>query len=447
LTDSPDSPEDGADMMADALARVTAGEAERVEKLRADIRRELDAATTPEAWSAIHARAAVRMATVRAPGSEPAPARRSLSHFITEMEETKRRRIKGEDRPIPTPWDGVNERLRGGFWPGLYTVTSSTGAGKTQWALQCAVHAAERFATDVRRGAEREKGASVEEILKRTPTREPDRVLYIALELGGAELAARTFSCVDPKQGWSDLLYSEDIDEMAFETICQGKARRRLDLLPFDVEVADAMGWTWQSLAALEHEPRPPRFIVIDYTQLARAPENVREELRITIGNIARVARNLARKRGITTLAICSTARANYDKVAGTRPKGTTKPGPAKEQIKPGEFDHEAEEYADLGKESGELEFTADCALVLVRDTDCDDRSKTWVAIAKSRIAPKGWVRPPLVFNGSRFDEEGVPVRSAAVADEPADEPEIVYRSAPPVKANGAQKLNGGRRG
>src|SRR6185295_16153884 len=114
-------------------------------------------------------------------------------------------------------------------------------------------------------------------------------------------------------------------------------------------------------------EPVPPAFVVLDYTQLAHAPPGRREELRETIGNVAKVARSLAQK-GIAVLALSSTARTNYDRVNGkpdaaanTKPKG-------RPPIEPGKNDVDAAEYIDLGKDAGELEFTADVVMALVRD-------------------------------------------------------------------------------
>jgi hypothetical protein len=62
---------------------------------------------------------------------------------------------------------------------------------------------------------------------------------------------------------------------------------------------------------------------------------------------------------------------------------------------------------ADLGKESGDLEFTVDCALVLAREPFDEGRSAseraTWLAVAKGRGFPTGWAK--MRFDGNRFED------------------------------------------
>ena len=103
---------------------------------------------------------------LRAALPPPALAARVAASLAVMM-----RRAAGEEKPIPTPWGPVNARLRGGLWPGLYTLTSASGMGKTQWAVDAALHAAEAF---------REERPEA-----------PDRVVYIALELGDLDIMAR----------------------------------------------------------------------------------------------------------------------------------------------------------------------------------------------------------------------------------------------------------------
>jgi len=67
-----------------------------------------------------------------------------------------------------------------------------------------------------------------------------------------------------------------------------------------------------------------------------------------------------------------------------------------------------------LGKESGELEFTADVVLALAREPETPEQvstrkpneaRKVWLAIAKGRGFPTGWA--PLWWDGTRFFEPG----------------------------------------
>ena len=293
-------------------------------------------------------------------------------------------RAEGSERPIETPWPGVNKAMRGGFWPGLYTLTSGTGTGKTQWAVQVAVGAARAL-----------EGAG-------------ERVRYIALELGEDELVARVLGELAGEQ-WSDLLYGAALNgEKTHGAITAAAETHGAELraLPLDVETADAIGWTYAELLKIGNEPRPPRLVVLDYTQLVGAPEGVRAELRETIGNVAKVARDLARRRGVTVLALSSTARVNYEATSGAD-SAPEKGKPKKKPLLPGQGD--PSRFIALGKESGELEYTADVVMALVREPEEEDplpgqARGVWVAFAKGRGFPAGWAR--LLWNGTRFYEE-----------------------------------------
>src|SRR5688572_32447805 len=69
---------------------------------------------------------------------------RDIGSILDEALDRMERRAVGEERPIPLPWSNVSAALGGGLWGGtLVTLIGDTGSGKTQWALQLSVHAAE----------------------------------------------------------------------------------------------------------------------------------------------------------------------------------------------------------------------------------------------------------------------------------------------------------------
>src|SRR5712691_5420424 len=69
---------------------------------------------------------------------------RALAAVLDDALERMERRARGDERPIPLPWSNVSAALGGGLWGGtLVTLVGDTGTGKTQWALQAAIHAAE----------------------------------------------------------------------------------------------------------------------------------------------------------------------------------------------------------------------------------------------------------------------------------------------------------------
>ena len=376
--------------------------------------------------------------------AEPA-RRKSLAEAYDAAAEVMLSRARGVVRPIPTPWEGFNRRLRGGLWPGLAVLTSNTGSGKTQFAVQLVISAARHFREEqIRTGAEH-----------------ADRALYIALELGEVDLTARVVGLLSGAR-WSDL-YHGDYDP---EGHCRPGERpdpnhlallfqsHRPDVadLPIDVDTADAMRWTWQDLQKVGEEKRPPRLIVLDYTQLARAPANgPREELRQTIAASALVGRDLARRHGIAVLAISSTARSNYGKVSGKGERG--KAGERAFPVIPGETDSDVDEYIDIGKDAGELEYTADVSFALVRDPEplqeqsLNERrapSMVWPAIAKGRGIGAGWA-PPVMFDGHCFTE-ATPAQKSARNGRLEDWRDSKGNKAPAGKPDGEGGSNRGRR-
>ena len=394
----------------------------------------------PAAWGAALATVIADVAAGGAPKPAP-PKPLTFPERVTSAIAVMRRRSTGEEWATPTPWGSVNLAMRGGFWPGLYTLTSASGMGKTQWAIECALHAAETYAR-----------AALEASRPGAPV-VPDRVAYIALELGDVDLVARFLGLMaanEPERlicegkpeyqaraemrdagleglRWSDLFFGVDphtaAPAPARRRVLEEVTRRfseRLAALPIHVETADAIGWSYRNLQEIVREQRP-RLVVLDYSQLVAAPPETREELRQTIGNVAKVARDLARQPGgPAILALSSTARANYGSVDGTDGKA---PG----------LGHGADpsRLIGLGKESGELEFTADAVLALAREPIPENIAKdpdpaarraflrersTWLAIAKGRGFPPGWVE--MIFDGSRFSEKLDPRIAPAAQEE-----------------------------
>lgn len=365
----------------------------------------------------------------------PAPAR-TWAERVRAAGEVMARRASGDERPMATPWPGVNKALRGGFWPAAYSLTSSTGAGKSQWAIQCALHLAERFKAD--------HDSAV------APAPEgPDRVLYVALELGETDLVARMFGVMAAghvaalrdagttehevrdsglaRLWWSDLFFGVDPetckpgeDRVALLQAVQERFADRLAALPIHLETPPTRGWGSKQFEALVADVKP-RFVVLDYAQLMSAPEGGREDIRQTIGNVAKSARQVARQpNGPAVLILSSTARANYGKVDGASEESEPDNGKPRKRATPlGEGN--AARLAGLGKESGDLEFTVDCALVLAAEQTPEgqaatEEKKVWLAVAKGRGFRTGWTL--LGWNGNAFrewpgDGASEPVRTA----------------------------------
>jgi len=271
-----------------------------------------------------------------------------IADDLDDLIVTMHRRTSGEDRPLASPWPRLDMVLGGGFWPGLYTLVGGTGAGKTQFAIQTAVHAAQAGAT----------------------------VLYLALELSRRDIAARVLGVITGTR-WSALLRGTLSEAEISHAVL--RAERQMRALPFYTECAPPYGYGIETLTARAWTLRPA-LVVLDYLQLCGRPG---EELRVSIGRAAYAARAIARDLGAVVLALSSTARENYSKLIFN------------EEANPGDF-------VGLGKESGEVEYASDGVLVLARRGSMDSIVRRLV-VAKNRSGPTGIV--DLTWNGDRFTE------------------------------------------
>jgi len=302
----------------------------------------------------------------------------SLPHAIERM----RRRIRGEERPVPLPWKRLELALGGGLWPGAYVLVGNTGTGKTQWALQVALHAAEQDLP----------------------------VLYIALELSTDALCARLLGTV-AELPWSSLHLGQDGDalEAAYE-----QHGALLERLPLHIEEGPPYGWSHDQLRpavellkaryADRLEGRTP-LVILDYMQLVSSSgDQGREDLRERIQQTAYAARFVAKSENVAVLLVSSTARQNYSGLDGA---GQGLPV----------WQGSPSTLVGMGKESGEVEYAADGVLVLVREPWADGMppvagTRVHLAVAKLRHGPASWC--DLVFDGSRFTEP--PPRSTVPA-------------------------------
>jgi len=288
-------------------------------------------------------------------------------------------RAEGREKPIALPWTSVAKELGGGLWPGLYVLVGNTGSGKSQWALQVALEAA-------RAGVP---------------------VLYVGLELGRLDLVARLVGLVTKKK-WSRLYLGTDPAEMREVEDRHGEALAELGRVHFHLAIAPSHGWSYPELDAAATTMRevypekkyPSILVVLDFLQLVASPKNAREDLRERIGRAAYTGRAVARERNAAVILVSSTARDNYATLTGEKKDGNAATIPLG-QGDPGRL-------VGLGKESGEVEYAADAALVLARKRweKGEPAPPVWFAVSKIRARPEdvtGWV--PLNFDGGRFEE------------------------------------------
>lgn len=316
-------------------------------------------------------------------------------------------RSRGEELPVPTQFDHLNHTLGGGLWPGNHFLVAGTGVGKSQWTFQLALHAAE---------------AGVP-------------VGLIALELDEMSLAIRVAA---EKCGvvWSKVYNGQASHHEMAAIRATVPLLSKLDIR---TDFGQAMGWGYDRLELMAKELRAtkkkgPVLIVLDFIQLIAAPADKdgktrHVDLRERIGTAGYVARNVAKTYDASIIIISSTARQNY----GALNERLSKTGLTVEQS-----GRRIVRYPDnligLGKESGELEFSADSLTVLMRPTltagQHDDVITALLARGSKVVAcvtPKVRAGIPswfaMGFEHGRFTRlEESTINSLCRTDEPEDE-------------------------
>nr|MBK7068388.1 hypothetical protein [Deltaproteobacteria bacterium] len=254
-------------------------------------------------------------------------------------------RVDGLDAPVATPWPSVNRRMGGGLWPGMHVVVGGTGTGKSQWALQVCMRAAQAG----------------------TP------VLVLSLELDALGVFARAVSFIAddlhlPRTQWSSI-YTGGHDKTPERTeTTRAQVRHVLDAtlpalkaLPFHWVEAPPHGLPHTEIEALtrdlralhpEHDGKPV-VLVVDFLQLV-AGTDPREDTITRVSRASYACRAVARDHNAVVLVLSSVSRGN---VALTRIEqrdadGTTSTPPAHDLV-------------GMGKESGDVEYSADSVFVL----------------------------------------------------------------------------------
>jgi len=296
-------------------------------------------------------------------------------------------RAKGEDQPVPTAWPSVSSALSGGFGAGVHAFVAATGVGKTCWHIETAIHAA----------------------------RSGYPVLYVGLEMKRAELTARLLGAMSDVP-WSDFNNGNDLG--ALEAACNQHAAT-LSQLPLRFVQAEPFRWSPDRLHAqveklVEQHPGENRpLVIIDYLQLVGAEDDSLDTRR-RIGEAAVVATAIAREFDAAVLLVSSTSRQHYNDFDIARTAKNSKLSDLKLLGSPAS-------RIGTGKESGEIEYSADTVLTLVRVREPDEHgipaggARVYLGVAKQRAGPTHWV--PLLWHGFKFTEPlAIPPPPAAAA-------------------------------
>jgi replicative DNA helicase len=289
--------------------------------------------------------------------------------LVSERLEYLKAQQEGRIIPLPLPWNMLAETLGGGLHPGVHFLVGPTGTMKTQLALQISIQAAQQG----------------------------HAAYFLGFELGPEQVDRILILASNAKLYWSDIGRNTPETRTAIKS---GAAV--LEDLPFRLDIGHPYSWSWDRFAPLADQWEPvikrhtsPPLLVVDYLQLIASPEErQRDDVRTRIQAASYELRRLARDRGMVVLVLSSTGRQNY------RP----------ENGKP-LWQQPPEALVGTGKESGEIEYSADSVLFLAREPWENDQPPPLgtvfhLAVAKNRRGTTGWHR--LLENWGRFTEDEV---------------------------------------
>ena len=332
---------------------------------------------------------------------DPRGPAKELGTILDEALDRMERRVVGDERPIPLPWSNVSAALGGGLWGGtLVTLIGDTGSGKTQWALQASIHAAEYGAP----------------------------VCYVGPDSGVEQVAARLLA-LKSGQKWSDL-YVGRSDKETVDTLRMGYAQA-MKALPFHIigrppgrdQTPDVRGTAeWMRRRYPEQKPGTrPFLLVLDFVQIASGMS--RDEIKDLMARTAHEARQVARDLDAVILMVSTTSRetrSDADESIGIHRDRRQAPrlgigNPSR--------------LVMGGKENGEVERESDTVLVLAQEPwrgplSSPTWTKVWCAVAKNRAGSRAWCA--LRFNGTWFDvdlDSTVPAVGEAAGPEEEERP------------------------
>jgi hypothetical protein len=311
---------------------------------------------------------------------EPATLSR-LNEILISAIDRAQRRADDVEKSIPLPWPSLKSHYGGGLWPGVHFICSGTGVGKTAAALQIGLCAAE-------------KGIAVG---------------YVGLEMEAMQIALRLIG-EHGGMPWSTLYTGQANQEML--NMARASALSLIEKnLPFHPLFARPQGWPASELkrtaeAMRKEYPEPegagsrPLLLILDFLQIVGDESGQELDLRTRISRASYIARHIASEMNMVVLVISSIARDKYQVIANAATQsGLTfdmdaTGAPINRKIK------NPDALVGLGKESGDIEFSADSVSAIARMPDSDDM--LWIT-AKGRATGASW--SPMRFTGFRYEE------------------------------------------
>ena len=305
-----------------------------------------------------------------------------LGTILDASIERAMRRADGREKPIALPWAVLADHFGGGLWPGLHLLTKGTGVGGSALALQVATTAA----------------------------KDGVPALYIGLELGEHDLATRLLG-EEAGVPWSPIFTGKAGPAHIDRVRAAAPALREL---PFHFEVARPHGFPPSAIMAAVEAMRAaypesdgpgsrPLLVVIDFLQLVGDEPNESEEVRQRIGRASYVLRDIANRLGVAVLAISSVAREKYallntiQSQAGLAFDEDENGCPVRRRIL------NTDAIVGTGKESGDLEYSADSVSVIARVASTWDGNGCDMVFATAKGRATGATWSPLHFTGFAY--------------------------------------------
>ena len=304
-----------------------------------------------------------------------------LSKLIGPALDRAEKRRSGDERPIPLRFREEAEAHGGGLWPGAHFLIAGTGVGKSQREIQETLEAAKAGIPSS----------------------------YVGLELDEMQVALRAVG-IESGVRWSNLATGRCT---ANQIARARESASALDGLPFYPDFGPTRGYQPSRLVELaaamrKAHPQGPAQIVLDYLQLMGDDAGTFErrlDLRERVGNAAYAAREIARRYDIAVKVISSVARAHYGLLASSAEAAGLIRRPVPGHVEPVRTIASPDTLIGLGKESGEVEFSADSVTVLVKWPTPLDNGETAVVVCIPKVrwgAPRWFT---LAFDGGRFIE------------------------------------------
>lgn len=313
-----------------------------------------------------------------------APAPRRLPRLADILDATivrAVRRHEGTEKPVSLPWPSLDAHFGGGLWPGVHFLSSTTGIGKTQLALQIARHA----------------------------NRHGIPAAYVGLELEAYQIGCRVLAG-EARVPWAHA-YTGKLGAVYLERF--KSAASGVGDPPFHPFFGEPQGWPASKLSGIGEQLRAeypeadgpgsrPLLLVLDFLQIVGPEVGERADLRERIARAAYECRALAARLNLVVLVVSSVARdkyailgkaqdeLSYDLDDDGRPINRHLPNP--------------DALVGLGKESGEIEYSGDSVSVVFRAGPTTEHGTPMVfATAKGRASAATW--SPLRFTGFAYAE------------------------------------------